>query len=88
MEAIFKLNVESNRDCFSFCSTLLCDSFRKLEPFSQPIRCKAKTNHDLVTRVTNHDLLTRVFLRFRHLSQFHFEFSLALKVFPFLLIGS
>ena len=34
-----------------FCFTSLCDWSRKLAPSSQPIRCKTKTNRDLVTRV-------------------------------------
>ena len=33
------------------CFTSLCDWFRKLAQLSQPIRCKTKTNHDLVARV-------------------------------------
>ena len=51
------------------CFTSLCDWFRKLAQLSQPIRCKTKTNHDLVARV---------FPRFRQFG-FCFEFSLALK---------
>ena len=47
----------------------LCEGFRKLAQLSQPIRCKTKTNHDLVARV---------FPRFRQFG-FCFEFSLALK---------
>ena len=34
-----------------FCFTTLCDWFRNLAPLSQPIRCKTKTNHDLVACV-------------------------------------
>ena len=51
--------------------TLLCDWFRKLTPSSQPIRCKAENNRDLVARV---------FPRFKQFPFFHFvhfEFSLA-----------
>ena len=61
-----------------FCLTSLCDWSRKLAPSSQPIRCKIKNNRSL---------LTRVFPRFSQFNCFYFEFSLALKVFPLLLIG-
>ena len=44
---------------------------KKVTQLSQPIRCKSKTNHDLVARV---------FPRFRQFGYFYFEFSLALKV--------
>ena len=47
----------------------LCYWSRKLAPFSQPIRCKTKTNHDLVFRV---------FPRFRRGACFSFEFLLVL----------
>ena len=36
---------------------------------SQPIRCKAKTNHDLISCV---------FPRFKQFARFYFEFSLAI----------
>ena len=42
----------------------------KLASLSQPIRCKTKTNHDLVCRV---------FPGFGQIGWFHFEFSLALQ---------
>ena len=51
--------------CFYFPSP--CDWSKKLTLPSQPIRCKTKTNHDLVARV---------FPRFRHVACFYFEFSL------------
>ena len=47
--AFFQLNVESNPVLYWFCFTTLCDWSRKLAPPSQPIRCKTKTNRDLVT---------------------------------------
>ena len=39
------------RNCFGFFFTTFCDWFKKLAPPAQPIRCKTKTNHDLVTHV-------------------------------------
>ena len=69
-------------DCFTFAYraifnllskvilTSLCDWSRKLAPSSQPIRCKTKNNHSLVTRV---------FPRFSQFDCSCFEFSLALK---------
>ena len=44
------LRVESNA-LIIFCSISLCDWSRKLVLLSQPIRCKIKPNHDLVTHV-------------------------------------
>ena len=38
------------RDCIGFFFTSLCDQSRKIASASQPIRCKTKTNRDLVTR--------------------------------------
>ena len=43
--------VENNPGLDWFCFTTLCDWSRKLAPPSQPIRCKTKTNRDLVTHV-------------------------------------
>ena len=43
------LRVES--DALIFLLYVLCDWFRKLMLLSQPIRCKIKPNHDLVSRV-------------------------------------
>ena len=43
------LRVES--DALIFLLYVLCDWFRKLMLLSQPIRCKIKPNHDLVTHV-------------------------------------
>ena len=51
--AIFSC-VENNPGLLCFCFTSLCDWSKKLEPFSQPIRCKTKTNHYLVARVFPH----------------------------------
>ena len=45
------MSVESNPGWHWFCLTTLCDWSRKLAPPSQPIRCKSKTNRNLVTRV-------------------------------------
>ena len=56
-------------DCFVF--VLLHSHWsRKLTPFSQPIRCKTKTNQDLVAHFFQH---------FRQFVCFSFEFSLALN---------
>lgn len=52
---------------------------RRYFVFFHPIRCEIKINHDLAVRV---------FPRFTQFGRFYFELSLALKVFPFLLIGS
>ena len=65
----FQLSVESNPELLWFCSSLLCDWSTKLQPLSQPIRCKAKTNHDLISCV---------FPRFKQFARFYFEFSLAI----------
>ena len=40
-------NVKSNPDWRWFCFSALCDWSGQLAPFSQPIRCKTRTNHDL-----------------------------------------
>ena len=45
----FQLIVKSILHWFYF--TELCDWSRKCTPLSQPIRCKSKTTHELVTRV-------------------------------------
>ena len=66
----FQLSVESTSRLGWLCLTSLCDWSTKLAPLSQPIRCKTKTNHDLVTCV---------FPRFRQFSWINFDFSLALK---------
>ena len=74
----FELSVESNSELLWFCFLSFSDWFVRLQPLPQPIRFKTKTNRDMVTRV---------FPRFRQFASFHFEFSLALKVFSCLLIG-
>ena len=51
-----------------FWFTMHCDWSRKLAPPSQPIRCKTKTNHDLVTHV---------FPRLSPVTCVYFEFLLA-----------
>ena len=57
---------------------MLCDWSRKFAPPSQPIRCKIKTNRDLVSRV---------FPRLRTVTCVYSEFSLAPSDVSFLLIG-
>ena len=52
---------------------------RRYFVFFHLIRCKIKINHDLAVRA---------FPRFTQFGWFCFELSLALKAFPFLLIGS
>ena len=47
----FQLNVKRNLGLRWFCFTPLYDWFRKLALLPQPIRCKIKTNDDLVTRI-------------------------------------
>ena len=63
----FQSRVKSNPGSHWFCSTPLCDWSRKLTLFFQPIRCKTRTNHDLVAHV---------FPRFGQFGSFYFEFSL------------
>ena len=57
------------RDCL-FLFSSLCDWSEKLTLFSQPIRCKTKTNFDLVACV---------FPRFRRFGRLYSEFLLALR---------
>ena len=52
IRAVFGLSVESLPGLLRFCFSTLCDWSRNLAPPSQPIRCKTKTNLDLVTRVS------------------------------------
>ena len=42
---------ESNPELILFCSISFCAWFKKFAQPSQPIRCKTKTNSDLITRV-------------------------------------
>ena len=65
---IIKLGVESN-------PTSLCDWSWELPPFSQPIRRKTKTNHEMVVRF--------FFPPFRPFDCSYFKFSLTLKGFLF-----
>ena len=65
--ARFSTSVESNAKLLWFCITTRYDWFKKLAPPSQPIRCKIKTNRDLVARV---------FPRFAPVTCICFEFSL------------
>ena len=61
----FQLSVESHPGLHWFCFTSLCDW-----SIPQQIRCKTKTNHDLVARFCPH---------FKQFGCFHFEFSIAPK---------
>ena len=61
-------SVKSNQGLLWFCFTVLCDWSRKLAPPSQLIRCKTKTNRDLVACV---------FPRLRPVKCVYFELSLA-----------
>ena len=72
------MSVESNPGLHWFCVATLCDWSRKLAPPSRPIRCKTKTNRDLVTRV---------FPRLRLVTRVYFELSLAPCDMTFVLIG-
>ena len=47
----FLSSFESKPRLHRFCFLSLCYWSRKLAPLSQPIKCKTKTNQDLVTRV-------------------------------------
>ena len=69
LKSNFQLSVENNLGLPWFCFTSLCDWSRILAPLCQPIRCKTKSNHDLVARV---------FPRFEHFVCFYFDFLLAL----------
>ena len=44
--------VESNSRLLWFCFSLLCDWIEKFAPLSQPMQSKAKTNRDLLARVS------------------------------------
>ena len=61
-----------------FCFTSLCDWSKKLVLLSQPIRCKTKTNSDLVVRV---------FRALDSLAVFTLSSHWLSKIFCFLLIG-
>ena len=65
------MSVESNPRLYWLSFSLLYDWVRKLASHSQPVRCKTKTNPDLVARV---------FPRFRLIGCSYFEFSLGLRV--------
>ena len=62
------MSIKSDAGLLWFCFTSLCDWSRKLVSQSQPIKCKTKTKHDLVTRV---------FPRFKEVACFYSVFSLA-----------
>ena len=63
----FPIERESNPGLHCVCFTAFCDWSRKLAPPSQPIRCKTKTNLNLVTRIFPH---------LRLVTCIYFEFSL------------
>lgn len=59
--------------------------FRKETPLSQPIKCKTKTNHALVTcnTETNHAVVTCIFLLLRQFPYLGCEFVLLHAIFSF-----
>ena len=63
------------RDCMHLTSQ--CDRSRKFALFSQPIRCKTKTDQSVA----------RVFPRFGWFDCFHLEYHWFSKIFSFFLIG-
>ena len=67
-QSSFQLSIKSDAGLLWFCFTSLCDWSKKLVSQSQPIKCKTKTKHDLVTRV---------FPRFKEVACFYSVFSLA-----------
>ena len=64
-----QLTAECNPELLRFCNTSLCDWSKNLAPLPKPIRCKTKTNHNLIIRVSP------LFGRFACL---YFEFSVAI----------
>ena len=60
--------MDNNLGFHKFSFIFLCDWSRQIVPLSQPIRCKARTDHHLGTVV---------FLHFRQYCCFYFDFSLA-----------
>ena len=72
-----RVTVERNLSFYWFCLTFLCDWSQIPGPLSQPIKCKTKTNHDLVIRV---------FPRFCQFTCFSFEFSWFSEYLPFFLM--
>ena len=70
----FSIEYRSSLKLHCFCFTSHCYWCRKLASLPRPIRCKSKTNHDLVARI---------FPRFRQFGSFYSEFSLALKILSF-----
>ena len=68
------MEYQSSLKLHCFCFTSHFYWCRKLASLPRPIRCKSKTNHDLVARI---------FPRFRQFGSFYSEFSLALKILSF-----
>ena len=60
-----------NTNLYQLVGVNLSCASRKLAPLFQPIRCKTKTNHELVTRV---------FPRLEQFGWFYFEFWLAVMI--------
>ena len=50
-KAVFNWMLKVILELLGFCIATLCDWLKNLAQFSQPIRGKTKTNHDLVSRV-------------------------------------
>ena len=74
VQSNFSIEYRSSLKLHCFCFTSHCYWCRKLASLPRPIRCKSKTNHDLVARI---------FPRFRQFGSFYSEFSLALKILSF-----
>ena len=74
VQSNFSIEYQSSLKLHCFCFTSHFYWCRKLASLPRPIRCKSKTNHDLVARI---------FPRFRQFGSFYSEFSLALKILSF-----
>lgn len=81
----FTSNVEINSKLHWFSFASLGKRFRKETPLSQPIKCKTKTNHALVTcnTETNHAVVTCIFLLLRQFPYLGCEFVLLHAIFSF-----
>ena len=54
IQSNFQFDVERDLRLHWFCFTSFCDWVRKLTPLSPPVRCRTKTNDDLIARVFSH----------------------------------
>ena len=54
IQSNFQFDVERDLRLHWFCFTSFCDWVRKLTPLSPPVRCRTKTNDDLIARVFPH----------------------------------